>query len=894
MPTLKTKLHRPRVPADYVARPRLLKLLDRSLDTPLTLVSAPAGYGKSTLVGAWMDGLESPGAWLSLDESDSDLATFLMYCSAAVDSLFPGVCPETGTLLSGPSVPPVTVLAEKLIADLDLIEDPFVLVLDDYGFIKEPKIHELLTRLLKQNISALHLVILTRRDPPLPLASLRAGGKMTEVRQADLKFTVDETAAFLAKAVEGDVDESAVSQLQMKTEGWPGALRLAALAMDHGEDVDGFLRELRGDTRHVQDYLVAEVLSRQPPAVRDALLKTSILDRFCAPLCRVLCAPECKGMCGPGCDGGDFMERLAESNLFCVPLDEQGEWVRYHHLFRDLLRRTLERRYGPGEIAELHERAGEWFEEKGLIEEALHHALAGDNLAATGRLVARHRHDLMNREEWHRLRKLLDLLPRGIVENSPELLMSEAWLLIGWPEMADIMTRVEALLEAKPKGSAAAGTLQGELDVMRSLLFYHVTDGAKALKYARRGLETLPREQVSVRGLAVMLQALAHQMTGDLKSAHALVYQALGEKDLLHTTYHARVLLTPCFMNHIAADLAGTIDAARRSLEFGKEFNFAECIAHGYYFLGVCHYEQNDLAAAEHNLKPVVAGPYIVNTHNFAFSAFTLALTHQAMGRPGEAREDLETVLRHALATGNSSLLLTARAFQAELALRQGRTAEVAHWAEAFSPDPFTVAYRSYLPQMTLAKWHLATVTKGSFQAARTFLSRLDDFFASTHNSRLRIDVLAMEALLHDAENDEGAALTSLGRALALAEPGGFVRPFLDLGDPMADLLERFCKQNGGGDYVKGLIEAFDGAGTPKPAVATPGPDSLPDPLTGREADVLALLSKRLRNKEIADRLSISSETVRRHTANIYQKLDVHDRRQAVERALSLRILPEG
>jgi len=894
MPILKTKLHRPRVPTDYVPRPRLLKLLERSRSTPLTLVSSPAGYGKSTLVSAWMDRLKSPGAWLSLDENDNDLAMFLRSFTAAIDSLFPAACHSTKSLLSGAEIPPLTALADELTGELDRIEEPFVIVLDDYGYIKEPEIHELLTRILKGNIAALHLVILTRRDPPLPVVSLRARGELVEVRQSALKFTLPEATSFLEQAVGESLGEDAASKLQERTEGWAVGLRLASIALQGRDDVDSFLREISAETRHVQDYLLAEVLSRQLPAVREALLKTSILDRCCAPLCQAVCAPECEGMCGEECDGQVFMERLAESNLFCIPLDERGEWVRYHHLFRDLLRRTLERRYNPEEIAALHRRAGEWFAAEGHVEAALRHYLSAGDPEEAARVVAAHRHDLMNREEWHRLRQLLGMLPRGVIESRPDLLLGEGWLLIGWSEMAGVMARAEALLEKEPDEAVAGRELRGELDVMKSLVFYHVTDGKQALEHARRALESLPREQKSERGLAVMIQAVAHQMNGNLKSAHAVVYEALGEKDLLHTTYHARVLLSLCFTDHIAADLAGTIDAARQSLKLGKEINLAESIAHAYYFLGVCHYERNELAAAEENLKPVVEGPYIVNAHNFAFSAFALALTRQAAGRPEEAREDVEKVVRHAAATGNSSLLLMAKAFQAELALRQGRTSEAAYWAGTFNPEPFSVAYRFYLPQMTLAKWYLAKAAEGSFSEAQAFLSRLNDFFAKIHNSRLRLEVLAMEALLNDAGDDEGAALAALEEALALAEPGGLVRPFLDSGDGMRNLLGRLAGRNNPGDYVTGLLAAFREGVAAAPATTGPGSDSLADPLTGREIDILGLLTKRLQNKEIAERLSISPETVRRHTANIYQKLDVHDRRQAVERAHALRIIPDG
>jgi LuxR family maltose regulon positive regulatory protein len=890
MPILKTKLHRPRVPEDYVPRPRLLELLERSCDMPLTLVSAPAGYGKSTLVGVWMDGLRFPGAWLSLNEGDSDLAAFLRYFVAAVGSLAPEARPRTLALISGPSLPPTSVLADELLAELDLMENPFVLVLDDLGFIKEPKVHELLTRILKQNITALHLVLLTRRDPPLPLASLRAGGRMTEIRQAELKFTVDETASFLAKAVGVDVDESAASQLQIKTEGWPGGLRLAALAMDHAGDANAFLRELRGDTRHVQDYLVAEVLSRQPPAVREALLKTSILDRLCAPLCQALCAPEC--------DGQAFMERLTESNLFCVPLDEQGEWLRYHHLFRDLLRRTLERRYGPDEIAALHERAGVWFEENGLIEEALHHALAGDSPAAAGRLVARHRHDLMNREEWHRLRRWIHLIPRDIIEKDTDLLVLQAWSLwnqIRLREMVGVLDQVDTLLSAASSGSTAAIELRGEYHALRSLQHYlgAPCDGTRALAHAREALQRIPLRQHSARGFATIMLAMSCQMTGDLRGAFSAVSEAMSETEGIHTTHHTRLLITNGLLNWVEADLSGLQQAAGQLLDLSLKLDLPESIVIGHNLLGIGHYCRNELDAAEKELTAALEHKHI-NMFNFAHSAFALALTRQSKGSPAGAVDTGEMVALLAAETANAPLRELAGAFQAELSLRQGKVSQAARWAKTYDPYPLQAQHRFYVPQLTMAKTLMAQGTSESRLQADDLLLRLEEFFSSIHNTRFLIDVHALQALLHDTRGEAAAAMEKLTEAIALAEPGGFLRPFLDLGDPMEDLLGRFCEQNGGSDYARVLLDAFGGEGTPKSAMAPSGSDSLADPLTSREIDILSLLTKRLQNKEIADRLSISPETVRRHTANIYQKLDVHDRRQAVERAHSLRIFPEG
>jgi LuxR family maltose regulon positive regulatory protein len=886
MPILKTKLHRPPVPADYVPRQRLLNLLDRARNKPLILVSAPAGYGKSTLVSSWMAGLKSPRAWLSLSEADSDLVTFLSGLTAAVRTISPEAFSRTRALLTGMETPPRLTLEDELIKELNRIDDPFILAIDDYGFIKEPQIHELLTRVLVERIPSLRLIIMTRRDPPLPLGSLRAAAGLVEIRQADLKFTSSEARLFLEKTVGQSLGENENSRFLQKTEGWAVGLRLASLALHGREDVDSFLREIGAATGHIQEYLLSQVLSRQPQEMREALLVTSILERFSAPLVTAIC--------GPGIDGEEFIGRLEQSNIFCVPLDDRKVWYRYHHLFRDLLRTTLEKRYAAEEIAIFHRHAGEWCAAEGLIEMALRHLLAaGDPEGAAG-VVSSRRHILMNGEEWHRLTRVLEMLPRSVVEKSPELLLAEGWLLIGWPEMAEIMARVETLLQNAPEGSTGLKGLRGELDVMRSLFFYHVTEGERSLDHARRGLESLPWEQASTRGLAVMLQALSQQMNGDLKGAHGTVYEALKEKDLLHTTYHARVLLTLSFLNYIAGDLKGTIEAARQSLDLGKQLGLAETIAHGYYFLGICHYQRNELEEAEQYLKPVTSGPYIVNAHNFAFSAFAMALVHQALGRSGEARREVEAVVKYAVETGNASLLATAKAFQAELALRQGNISEVSLWAETFDAEPFSVAYRFYVPQVTLARWHLANATQGNVRETGAYLKRLEDFFSAIHNRSLGIDVLAMKALSHDLMGEGGEALAVLEKGLDLAEPGGFVRPFLDLGEPMAELLTRFRDERGDSRYLEKALEAFSARVAPVPDLPLSGPDALRDPLTNREMEILNLLTKRLRNKEIGDRLNISPETVRRHTANIYQKLNVHDRRQAVERAVSLRILREN
>jgi LuxR family maltose regulon positive regulatory protein len=745
----------------------------------------------------------------------------------------------------------------------------------------------------------MHLVVATRRDPPLSLMELRARGQMTEIRVQELRFSAGEIAQFLQQVMGMKVDEKTAAVLEKKTEGWVAGLRLAVLSLRERTDLDRILEDLPDDNRYVMDYIITEVLSRQPPTIQELLLATALLKRFCAELCEAVCPQSLEaGTCE--ITGLEFLERLEQSNLFVIPLDDQRHWFRYHHLFQQLLLRQLKSRFSPDKIDVFHHRAGTWFAENGLLEEALHHILAAGDIPKAALLVAKHRHDLMNKEQWHRLRGWLDLLPRHTVEASPELLLAKAWLLIGWPEMAEVMSRIESLLTEMAPDATSVIKLQCELDTLRSLVFYHMAEGQQAFNFAQRALQTFGREQNSIAGLAAMLLGLSYQMLGDLESARKAVHKAFKEVKVKGSTYHARVMLTLCFMDYMEADLKGALQSAKQCLKLGRQFKLAECSAHGHYFLGICHYNRNDLATAESYLIPVVKGPYITNSHNFAFSAFALALTYQTLGRPIEAQEMVDLVVNHALEIHNTSLLQTAQAFQAEVALRQGYVAEAGHWAKTFDPYPFSVAYRFYVPQITLAKWFLAQDSKKGQQQAADLLSRLHDFFASSHNSSLLIDVLALQALLYYARDNEAEAMSALDRAITLAEPGGFIRPFLDLGSQMAELLSRLSDQTMASGYVGQIMEAFGKDKTvaqPTPtqdhasAMVPASAGALSELLTHREMEILRLLGPGLTNKEIASKLFISPETVKKHTQSIYHKLNVSNRRQAVARAYELGIL---
>jgi LuxR family maltose regulon positive regulatory protein len=424
---IRSKIHRPPIGLDFIRRPRLLERLEKYRQRPLTLVTAPAGYGKSVLISNWLEGCDCPSAWVSLDKNDNDLSLFLSYFLSAIQSIFPDAGRKTLALVNAPSLPSMSAVAGSFLNELELIEQPFIVVLDDYQHIHNESLNDLLIRLLSHPPQSMHLVMIGRRDPALPIFALRAKGQVTEIRTQELRFTKSETAEYLEQFAGLQIDPSTASALEEKTEGWVTGLRLAALSMRHRGNLDPSLLEPAVDAQYVMEYLFNEVFSQQPPEFSQYLLGTAILDRFCGPLCEAVCAPGAEPFT---CEmsGWEFVAWLKRENLFLISLDAENRWVRYHHLFRKLLVNQLNRRCSAEEIKALHAQASAWFFENDLIEEALQHALAAGDAETAGSLVVRAGHQMMNNEQWPRLERCLHMLPRGHVKRDPALLVLEGWL----------------------------------------------------------------------------------------------------------------------------------------------------------------------------------------------------------------------------------------------------------------------------------------------------------------------------------------------------------------------------------------------------------------------------------------------------------------------------------
>jgi len=893
---IETKFYRPGLPVDLVRRPRLIAYLKKRQESrPLTLVSAPAGYGKSTLVSSWLEHVDCPSAWLSLGEQDNELATFLRYFLASIQTIFPDKLTETGTSLTSIPQPSPTAIANSLTNEINQIGEFFILVLDDYHLIQEQSIHDLLNELLLHPPPNLHLVISTRMDPPLSLVTLRGKGLLTEIRIPSLRFNQEESLSLIKKMTGVSMGEDSLAEVDAEAEGWVTGLRLAALAMRHRIGREGFDLKLTLNNRYVSEYLLSEILTKQAVSLKDWMLKTSILARFTANLCEALCSPGTNFLEGGPVEsdfnGEQFLEWLRASNLFIIPLDDQHKWYRYHNIFREFLQQELIRRLGHEEIRTLHTLAGQWYAQNGWIDEAFYHLLPAGEVPQAIELVAQHRTRMLNETRWSLLENWLNLFQEQIIERSPELLMLQAWLAYHRSQyvlLPDLLQQLEALL-ADDANQEAAKRLAGEIHSLRSLVAYHSSDGEGAISHARMALERVPSELWIVRVLARLYLAGGLLMTGNQSGSYRAIYSAFEEEKGQNERFKGTLLSVVCNIHWLSADLQGLKQAADQSIVLCLESDYRQVLRNSYDFLGRVNYQQNDLPGAEELFIKVTTKPYLNYGTSYVSSVCGLSMTYQALGKEDEAWQVTEEAIAFLLETGNTTQLPNVQAMQAELALKQGDLASAKQWAANLGLVPPLRPMHGFLaPHLTLVRIWLAQDTPLSRAKAAELLTELQAYLEATHNTRFLIETLAMKALLAQVLDDPESAQAILTQALRLAQAGGFIRVFVDAGPEMARLLSQLEVDDDLRDYLGQIRSAFPSLQQTQKAMRQ---GELLDPLTDRELQILELLCERLSNKEIASQLVISPGTVKGHTIKIYQKLDVNNRRKAVEKAVELGLL---
>jgi LuxR family transcriptional regulator, maltose regulon positive regulatory protein len=901
---LQTKLYVPRQRRGLVPRPQLTGRLARGTGSKLTLVSAPAGFGKTTLLAEWLGAVPVAGAvtaWLSLDPADNEPALFWAHVIAALRAVVPGVGAGTLSLLESPDLSIEAVLA-PLLNDLDTVPNDVVLVLDDYHAVDAPEIQGGMTFLLEHLPAHVHVVIATRADPALPLARLRARGELAEIRAAELRFTPDEATAYFNGELGLALTEGNVAALERRTEGWIAALQLAGLSMQGRDDIAGFIAGFAGDDRYIVDYLVEEVLHRQPEQVRSFLLETSILARITGTLC--------DAVTGQG-GGRAMLESLDRRNLFLIPLDDRRQWYRYHHLFADVLRaRLLDER--PGLAPELHRRAAEWHEAHGDRTEAIRHAMAGGDLARAADLVelaipatTQHRQEATLRQwlealpdELLRVRPVLSnayagsLLVRGEVDGVEERLRdAERWLpapnetLDGPADRSGSMVVVD---------EAAFRRLPGSIAVHRAGQALILGDAAGTVAHARRALDLVGEDDHLARGGAAGLLALASWSSGDLEAASRWYAAAMAS---LEKAGHLSDVIG-CALALADIRLAqGRLGEALRTFErgsalaTGQDGHVLRGAADMHVGISTILCERDDLEGARQQLlQSGDLGEANGLPQNRYRSRVALASIRQAEGDLDGALELLSEAER--LYVGDFSPdVRPVAALRARVWIAQGRLAEAFDWArERGLSAADELSYVREFEHATLARLLLAQGAHDrSERATREATELLERLLAAAEGGDRNgsiIEILVALTLTRRARDDVAGALASLHRVVAMAEPEGYVRVVVDEGPPMAALLKLAAKQPNAPGYIRRLLGATELA-----EGRAPVDQPLIEPLSERELEVLHLLESDLDGPDIARELTVSLATVRTHTRNVYAKLGVNSRRAAVSRAAELGLL---
>jgi LuxR family transcriptional regulator, maltose regulon positive regulatory protein len=899
-PLVETKLHVPRRRRGLVARPRLSERLSREVP-PLVLVSAPAGFGKTTLLIEWLATARAAGtrvAWLSLDPRDDDPTTFWTYLVSAVRTALPDVGAGSLALLQSPQSSTDAVLA-TLLNELQAVQEDLVLVLDDYHVIEAGDVHDGVAFLLDHLPPHVHLVIATRVDPPLPLARLRARGELVEVRAADLRFAPDEAAAYLGDVMGLTLTADEVAALEGRTEGWIAALQLAALSMQGRDDVAGFIAGFAGDDRFVVDYLVEEVLQRQPERVRRFLLQTSVLSRLTGPLCDAV----------TGQDGGKAMlEALERGNLFLVPLDDRRRWYRYHHLFGDVLQaRLLDEE--PDRVRALNARASHWYERNGDPSAAIDHALAAEDFERAADLVERAIPALSLARQEATLRRWLEALPDELFGVRPVLAVGYVGALMATGEVRGVEARLrdaEQWVQRSTDGSRrppgdpvvvdrdAFRRLPAEITMYRAGLALVAGDVAGTLTHAQRALDLAGPDDHLGRGAAESLIGLAHWRSGDLEAAHR--WYSDGMATLERAGRRSDVVggaITLADLRIAQGRLRDAMGYYERGLQAATEDPAAVLRGAADMHVGMAELlrERNDLDAARRHLaiSHELGDPAGLPQNRYRWRLETARL-RQVDGDAAGAL-DLLAQAERTYTSDYSPEVRPIPAVRARMWVLQGRLDDALAWVRdrRLSADDDLGYLREY-EHITLARTLLARYDAEGSQAPLTDAVRLLHRLLRAAEDGGRggsvLEILVLQALASQAQGDVPAALASLRRALALAEPEGYVRIFADEGPPMATLLRAMTTQGSVPAYVRRVLDAL-GMAEDSGRVD----QGLIDPLSPRELDVLRLLGTHLDGPDIARQLFVSLNTVRTHTKNIYAKLGVNNRRSAVRRGEELDLM---
>ena len=879
-PLLRTKLYIPRPRPNLVSRSHLIEHLNASQAHKLTLISAPPGFGKTTLLSAWIPQNQYCVTWISLDSGDNDPFLFWSYIISAVQMLDAHLGEGALSILRSSHSISVESVVATLINELAAFPDRFVLVLDDYHVITNQAIHNTLIFLLDHLPPQMHLVISTRTDPPLPLAQLRARGELTELRADDLRFTIEEATLFLNQSTGLNITSQDVAALESRTEGWIAGLQLAALSLQGHADHSGFINAFTGSHRFILDYLSDQVLQRQPESLRLFLLQTSILDRLCASLCNALTGYT---------DSQSILELLDQRNLFLIPLDDDRRWYRYHRLFADVLQHRLNEEL-PSNVLELHRRASEWHESAGLLPQAVHHALVAQEFERAAQLIERVADSVWQRGEITTLTGWMQALPDPIRRAHPMLCLEYARFLAEASQNVaaeTIMREVELGLEANaPTNEQEAASLSGRVAALGAHLATIRNDFSQSIELSRRAQELVSANDPRWRGFIAVTLAGAYRFTSHWDEASQTYLEAAN---LCQADGNWVGALSALGLRGEILQAQGQLREAARQyeqvLQLAQAWDIPYSPASGYALtgLGRVYCEWNDLDAA---LRHAQAG---LEHGRQADIVDVLLRGYLALERIKKAQGDLDLALALldeaepvVQRMGVPEVEEWVNALRAQVWLEKGDTEAAIRWAAGDSGNIHDALFPA-IPVALAQVW----LAQGRPDEALRLLDHALQAAEQVGRLGNAIQILVVMALAHRSRGDPDQALAVLEKALALAEPEGYFRVFVDEGKPIQRLLARAAARNPASGYILRLLE---GLGEPI-SIESPAPPELIEPLTARELQVLQLIADGATNQEIANELVLAVNTVKKHVSNIFGKLGVDNRVQAVAQARHLGLL---
>lgn len=894
---LSTKFNLPSTREKYVSRPRLFRMLDESLgrDISVTLVCGPAGSGKTTIVSEWLQRSKKiqhyQFSWLTVGPGDDDLTRFLNYFVTALQRMFPGIAAKMLNMLQTHKPPPVQVLATVLINELSQIKDRFFLILDDYHLISAESIHDFIRFLVDHQPQQLCLVLISRADPPLPLTRLRAHGQLIELRQSDLRFTFEETVEFINRTMDLTLTQEQTAALEKHTEGWIAGLQLAALSMRSEKERTNFIESFSGEHEFIADYLTDEVLALLSEPLRSFLLQTSILDRLSAPLCETVTGKP---------DAQVVLENLVDTNLFIVSLDNQSTWYRYHPLFKDLLRKRLYMTQADL-LDELHNRASRWYEENGQVDLAIEHAISGKNNERASCLIEQVAEELLMRGESRIVLRWLEALPEEEIITHPLLLSLYGFALILCGRST---LKVTSLME-KMGDSDRKGEFRGELSMLQAFLAVMQGDAKRTIELSQQALQQLGTRHSFFRSLAADTMGMGYTLAGDIPAATRAFEQVVEISRLSDNA-----MMTIMALTNLAGLLyfQGKLQLAKVTCEQGLALA-EERIGPGSPIIGKTLLNLAEIYREQGDLE--LASQYFLDAtklmENFVEIGLPIAYISTArlmmdQKKWSSAQEYIDKAHRLALETQSTKMDdQLVEIAQVRLWIGRGELNQAVQWAnqrgflerspaEVLSDAGQNVTLNELVEVeiLCLIRLHMAL---GQPALAIELIDGLIQVNEQMNYNRRRVEILILKAIALYQMNRKDQALDALEQSLRLGESEGYYRTFIEHGEPLAQLLYLAVERDLSPAYasllLRGIVEE------PIKTSTEEGRDpDLIEPLSDREREVLGLIAEGLTNGEIAKRLYIALSTVKGHTTNIFGKLSVKNRTEAVTRARRLGLLP--